>query len=188
MNLAVPLEKRLNPMRFSSADPILLALRQHRAEGAGDTDRLVQFLDGPFDVVVGFEDRVGVEDEFDVGVQLAGLPFDRRRLADRLAPLNRAKLHALLGAERSGPFDGAITAAIVDQDDLSRSHRLPQHRRQAEDDVVGLIQCRNDDIDFSLTPVFRRRRPRRIGAAQNATQTEKRARTKNEIRYCCQVF
>ena len=111
---------------LSSLAPILLSLRQHRAEGAGDTDRLIELLNRPLDVVVGFEHRVGVEDEFDVGVELARLPLDRRRLADRRRAAESRELDALLRAERLSPFNRAIGAAIVDQDDPSRSHRLAQ--------------------------------------------------------------
>src|SRR5262249_51453345 len=109
---------------------IAVPLGKNHAARAGDANRLIQLLNRSLNIVVGFEHRVGIEDELDIGIELARLTFDRRRLSDRCAPLNRNQLDVLQRTERLGTCDGAVGTAVVNENDPPRTERLTGHRSE----------------------------------------------------------
>src|SRR5690242_5115604 len=90
--------------------PLAIAapLRKNDAAGARDANRLIQLLNRSLDIVVGFENRVGVENELDIGIEFACLTLDRRCLPDRCPPLDRNELDLLERTECFGTCDGAV--------------------------------------------------------------------------------
>src|SRR5262249_1477686 len=116
--------------RLLDLSAVLFALRQDGSKGARDADRLIQLLNRSLDVGARLEYGVGVENELDVGVELARLTFDCRRLADRRAALNREKIDVVQPAERRRALDGAIVAPVVDEDDTPGPHGLLGDRRE----------------------------------------------------------
>lgn len=108
--------------------PVANALGKNRSECGGDADGLIELLHGPFDIVVRLENRVRVQDEFDVGIKLACLPFDRRRLSDGRSALDGDQIDLLQCAKRFRAFDGSVVASVVDKDDAPDAESLPRDR------------------------------------------------------------
>ncbi len=160
---------------------LLAAERQDRAARAADAGRLIQLLHRARDVVGRLEDRVGVEDELDVGVELARLALDRRRLADRLAPADGEDLDVLRGAVRLGHLHRLVVAPIVHEDDAAGLQGLPQDRGDGEGDVLLLVQGGDDDVHAGLAPVFGGRGNGAVWPADQAEGAEDGARPEDEV-------
>ena len=75
------------------------------------------------------------------------LPIDLRRWM-------AIKLDVVLFAEQTRAVNGAVGAAIVDQDDLTWLQRLAQDRGETEHDRLRLVIRGNDDIDARRTPIL----------------------------------
>jgi hypothetical protein len=155
--------------------------RQHQSAGAGDADGLVEIVYRPLDVVVGLEHGVGVEDELDVGIELACLLPDRRRLADRSGAPDHGHLDAVEFAERSRPRRGSIAAAVVDDNDTPRTTSLTEDRRETADDVAFFVERGNHDVNGRVMPVFVRSWRGRVGTFDQPDHAQKRVRTECEI-------
>ena len=156
-------------------------MRQDDAARAGDAGRLIQLLHGSLDIIVGFENRVGVQNELDIGIELTRLTFDGWRFSDWRAPLDGDQIDLLQRTERFGTGDRTIRTSIIDENDPPGAERLASDGREAVNNVLGLVQRRNDDIDRCQPPVFCRSRRRLIGTAQESTEAQNRARTQNKI-------
>jgi hypothetical protein len=168
--------------RFVGGAPVALPQRQDGSARARDAGGLAEVVDGSLDVVVGLEHRIGVEDELHIRVEPARLLLDRRRLADRHATLNDGELDAVKFAERSGALRRRVRAAIVDEDDSPRPKRLAHDRRETTNDVLFLVERRDDDVHGGVAPVFVRRRPSGVGTAHQTDDAEQCVRTENEMR------
>jgi hypothetical protein len=145
-------------------------LRQDHSARAGDADRLIQLLHGSLDIVVGFEHRVGVENEFDIGVELARLPLDGWCFSDWRSALDDRQVDLLQRTEQSGANHRTVRASVVDENNSPRTKRLARHRLEAEHDVLRLVQRRDHHVDGCRSPIFGRRRRCRIGAPEKTAQ------------------
>ena len=82
-------EETPDPRHVFGVTTVFLSLRQNRPKGTRDAHRLVEFLNRSLDVVGGLEHGIGVQNEFNVRVELPRLTLECWRLADRLPALNR---------------------------------------------------------------------------------------------------
>ena len=165
--------------------PIAPPQRQNGSARRCDADALVELLDGALDVVRRLENRVAVENELDVGIELPRLPLDGRRLADRLVTLDGDQLDPVLLAERPRTHDRAVGAAVVDQDHAMRAQCLAEQAGEAQDDRLRFVERRNDDVDSRLSPIFSGRRRRAIGPFRQACKAQRGVGSKHEIGENC---
>ena len=160
---------------------IAAAHRQHRAAGRRDSHALIQLLNRALDVIGRLEHGVAVENELDIRVELARLSLDGGRLANRLLPLNRQELEAVLLTKRPGADDRSVRAAVVHQNHASWAQRLTEKAGEAQHDCLRLVESRNDHVDPRLPPVLAGRGGGAIGALRQARQAQRRVRSENEI-------
>ena len=161
--------------------PVAEAQRHDRAASARDADRLVQLLDGSSDVGIRLEDRVTVEDELDVRIELEGLALDRRRLADRFRAPDHGQVQSLLTRERLGNLDRPIAAAVIDEHHAPRTQGLTCDRGQARGDRALFVERRDDHVDCRRPPVLARGGDGRVRAPQQPDQADHTIRAEHEI-------
>jgi hypothetical protein len=121
---------------------MLFPKREDAAAGAGDPDVLVKILNGSLDVVVRFQDRVGVEDKEHVGIERARLIFDRGHSANRVEARDDEEVETMKVAKSPGQRAGIVPGPVIYYDDFPRTPRLSLQRFQATEDVRRIVECR----------------------------------------------
>jgi hypothetical protein len=164
--------------RLRERVPVLRPHRQDVAAGAGDADALVELLHAALDVVRRFQERVAVEDELDVAIELARLALDRRRLADRGRALDDDEVQPGRRRVFARARHGLVLAAVVDQDDVRAQVCRASDARQ----WTMLSSSLNAGMTTSTIAVASP--PQEwdglVGPAQQADRAKQRVRTDDE--------
>ena len=110
---------------------VAVAQRVDHAGRRGDAGDAPQLGDEVLDKVVRDQHRVGVEDEFDIALEIARFDLDAGGLADRVASANDPDGEIVGRGEGLRDRGGIVVAAVVDDRHRARLQRLPHDRSEA---------------------------------------------------------